>query len=1104
MKIICSIDLDGNNNPVELISKPSNFEYSQIQKRIKGITISLKSLIDYILKGVSFKCAVLEGIKDTNFLTQQIYCVDIDNDNENYNYQTIEDIQEIAFNNNLPICFAYYTFSHTENKPKFRVVFVSNFVTKIKEEAELINKYLISLFVQADKVTYNVSRLYLGTNKELATSINPIMFDFNKLLEKAKKLEEEIRSKQITSNYDKSLYNNSYSYDFEELITNIKDYSSHYMNQYITKKGYYCCNCSSGTGKNKTGITFIPNLQDKLLHCFSCNWTGDIINYHREKNNLNYIEAIKELASNFNIEYDFNNFKENINNILEEDVISVSRYDNNIDYNIINLNEINTSNNYSELNKDYFNKQDKKTKEEKFKENISKINFSPNITIEFIKNTIVKVGTGQGKTYNLIQLCLNKIINKDGNKIIIMTSSNDLINDFTNKLVQAIRELLSIHTDFFNYEDIENILNFSKILVLNIHTSKINDYNDYDIIITNQSYLFPKGDTLKYSNKFSQLAEIINTNKNYYDLYIDEFHILEQYKYSVINLAELVIKNENKSRSRLNQKTNKYYVEILNNNFTPVNISYKLALLEKELNIYRYSFSDDGIVDTQNLLNNIEIIDYKILKKTCIKVLNDNTSLFSVERLVNFKINNLHMPTDRQAQTDFNDFLNNSADKFIIENIVILVDTKKDVTIREFNNHIDLYNNFNFENIHETFKIINNYKAINKKPLFNNLLFVEKKQIVLNCNKYYTTATTDSITKKCNIVNAQAMNNTCKINNLNIVFCCLDLNNRLKSKSSLSIINLDNLLNKATNIILSEKYKITELEQKLKKMQVQLNNSVIHYEKDTKLVIEDTKVNITKSRIKISYMQENRQTGTDFSDTELLLLDAKRSVNANEKYNRYLDENNEIITTYKSDTEIVFNHCKQTIGRILRGHITDKSIIVCLPDIKEDIINDVANENNFFNTTEYIELFKKYFKEEFSNINMVYTDYTHIKNKSQATKKVAEYLNVHTQIQTEKQENKSNRDNLIKNKYNELKAIHQNENTIIKLIENEFNIKERQIYRILGINEFKINKETEIIEYIKECLSNKMSKTSIIKLLDEKYNIKKTKAYELFKIIKNE
>ncbi len=1096
MKIKCSID----NRYKQYNTKPKGAEYAIIQNNINEIEISIDNLVSNILRGISFKCAVVNGLKDSDFVQQQLFCIDIDNDNSDYPIQNISDIELISKFNNLPIAFAYYTFSHTQTKHKFRVAFLSNKVVISKEEVELINKYFISLFNQSDTVTYNASRLYLGTNNGIAIDINYNMFDYDTVLELAYRLETRLKESKLNAKLENQIiYDNSDNSDFEELKDKIKDYSLNYMSQYSTKLGYNCCNCKSGTGKKRTGITFIKNNNNKVLKCFSCDWKGDIIHYHKTINKLEYITAVKELASMFNIDFKLINKNNNYNNI-DDDVISDYRYNRASINNIDNTIEVVVDKKELELEAEC-KKLDKKTKEARFNEIISKVDFIPNMSVEFIRDTILKIPTGGGKTYNLIQICLNKIINRDSKNIIIMTSSNDLVNDFTAKLVLAIREIIANDSPYFNYDDLDNILKYANILKLNVDTEKVEDFSIYDIVITNQAYLYSKGDTLKNSKKFNKLVDIINNNRDLYDLYIDEIHVLENYKYSTITLSQLVKSNENNTLNRTYQKINNYFIHIQNNHYDLAEISYKLALLECDLNIYRYKFNDNGLVNTKILLDNISIQNSITLNKTCLKIIDNRYSLVAVTKIVNFEINkNLNNISNQKSQQEFNNFVSSSVDKFIIENSIEIVDKTTKKTI-EFDNHLCFYNyaidNFDYSTIVvDMMKIINNNLVNNNKHLFSKILFIEKPQIQLNCDKFYCTATTDNITHKYNVVNQDIVNQVCKINKINVLFCSMDLLGRLKNKSSLSIINLDKKLNKATNIILSEKYKILELEKKLKQMQAEnLANTVIHFEKNTKTITDDTKVNPTISLVKVSYMQETRQTGTDFSDTEILILDSKRTVNSNEKYNRYINKDGELTTIYNSDTQIVFNHAKQVIGRILRGEIEEKTIVICLPD--KISINDVDNLDNVFNTAKYIELFKTYFENEFTNIDMNYTDYTNIKNKTQLVKKVAEYLNVFEAVKTEKQELKENRDNLIKARYKELKPVLQNEKNIINTILSEFDIKERQLYNILDIKKDKASEEEYIIDYINECKKNKLIKSDIIKLLINVKKISKSKAYRL-------
>ena len=87
--------------------------------------VSPKELISYIEQGYSVSPAVMDGkgCKAENWISQQIFMVDIDNDKDKP-ILTVEKALELCERYNLPPAFLYYSFSHTEQKPKFRLCFI--------------------------------------------------------------------------------------------------------------------------------------------------------------------------------------------------------------------------------------------------------------------------------------------------------------------------------------------------------------------------------------------------------------------------------------------------------------------------------------------------------------------------------------------------------------------------------------------------------------------------------------------------------------------------------------------------------------------------------------------------------------------------------------------------------------------------------------------------------------------------------------------------------------------------------------------------------------------------------------------------------------------
>ena len=130
--------------------------------------ISPKELISYIEQGYSVSPAVMDGkgCKAENWISQQHFMVDIDNDKDKP-ILTVEKALELCERYNLPPAFLYYSFSHTEQKPKFRLCFImSETVTNTILRAA-IAETLVKVFPQSDTSCTNADRVFFGTNKDV-------------------------------------------------------------------------------------------------------------------------------------------------------------------------------------------------------------------------------------------------------------------------------------------------------------------------------------------------------------------------------------------------------------------------------------------------------------------------------------------------------------------------------------------------------------------------------------------------------------------------------------------------------------------------------------------------------------------------------------------------------------------------------------------------------------------------------------------------------------------------------------------------------------------------------------------------------------------------
>ena len=150
--------------------KPDKKQTALIQKRMssnkKQVTIT--EFISAIEEGRSFKAAALNGNKNVDWESQQVFALDIDNDEKSvnkYGMLTPEEAYKRFNDLGVPPAFYYESFSSTKEKPKFRLIFiVKNPVIDIRIR-NAIQMALMTIMPEADKSCKDLSRLFYGTNK---------------------------------------------------------------------------------------------------------------------------------------------------------------------------------------------------------------------------------------------------------------------------------------------------------------------------------------------------------------------------------------------------------------------------------------------------------------------------------------------------------------------------------------------------------------------------------------------------------------------------------------------------------------------------------------------------------------------------------------------------------------------------------------------------------------------------------------------------------------------------------------------------------------------------------------------------------------------------
>lgn len=155
----------------EYLEKPSSNQARDINNRIGKSAVELETdvagiekLVDGVgNKGRAFCPATFyEGRRSKdNYEQQRLFALDFDN-KDPAKKVTFADIKERADRYELPVLFAYDTFSSVDHD-KFRVVFLNDISIPDKQVAEAMQLALGTIFPEADPACYkDVSRIYYG------------------------------------------------------------------------------------------------------------------------------------------------------------------------------------------------------------------------------------------------------------------------------------------------------------------------------------------------------------------------------------------------------------------------------------------------------------------------------------------------------------------------------------------------------------------------------------------------------------------------------------------------------------------------------------------------------------------------------------------------------------------------------------------------------------------------------------------------------------------------------------------------------------------------------------------------------------------------------
>jgi hypothetical protein len=245
--------------------KPNGYQTGGIQKRLSQTEIDIEELSKLLSNGATFKPALLNGTKSSDWVSQQIFALDFDGGT------TIQDELNRCEQLEVRSIFGYTSFSYTEENHKFRLVFCSSEVITDINIRNNIQNMLIYLFPNSDKVTFDPTRLFYGgrnlitTNYNNRIDVNDFMIKYDDILKSLSNADNSKGVRFPNTNKISSLKSsfNSMEKPQKSVESNISD---HIINIQAIKT------------LNVQLMKSILNIDDNITYCDSKQEVYDIIN----------------------------------------------------------------------------------------------------------------------------------------------------------------------------------------------------------------------------------------------------------------------------------------------------------------------------------------------------------------------------------------------------------------------------------------------------------------------------------------------------------------------------------------------------------------------------------------------------------------------------------------------------------------------------------------------------------------------------------------------------------------------------------------------------------------------------------------------------------
>lgn len=280
------IDTIGYKNK-EIAEKDFGIIKNRLQRDSPLVEVTITELAEAVQKGKAVSPTVMKGTKAKDFVEQQVFMVDIDNKKEDIPILQIDEALEICKKNHLPLTFYYFSFSHTEKIPKYRLIFVMNEVIKDDCLRLMIIQSLISLFEQADTSCTNADRVFFGTNKKAVICDLEARITVDSVISSFEKTVIELPCAKIPKKYKSELDILKEKFDFFDYLKEQNGELERETSRYAMFKTCEVC-------KHHNDLVYFKD--SKMFKCFggSGGKYGTIIDYLMAVDKLSLPKAIKK------------------------------------------------------------------------------------------------------------------------------------------------------------------------------------------------------------------------------------------------------------------------------------------------------------------------------------------------------------------------------------------------------------------------------------------------------------------------------------------------------------------------------------------------------------------------------------------------------------------------------------------------------------------------------------------------------------------------------------------------------------------------------------------------------------------------------------------